>query len=195
MRQLAVQQLARLLAVPAFSAASGSQQQELLGLLLGALQDPDTGVADAAEKALGTLSSSPAALGALLFTPPASQQLHALASSADPLLAIRGLTLALRLAAAGAEAGAAVRRAGLLEPLLWALQDSNDILAAAAALQLVKEAAEGCDPGMALELGRVATPALTALMPAGAPAGAPQPDVVVQCAALQVRGSCWWACS
>jgi hypothetical protein len=186
MRQLAVHQLARLLAAPTFAATPPAQQQELLGLLLGALSDAEVGVAEAAERALGTLGASPAALGTLLHAPPASQQLQGLAASHDPVLAIRALTLALRLAAASPAAAAAVRGAGLLEPLLRALRDPGDVLAAAAALQLVREAAEGCDTSMAAALGQAAMPVLTALMaPAGA-GGAQQPDVVLQCASLQV---------
>ena len=99
-----------------------------LDLLMAALQDPEVGVTSAAEAALRQLGRPQAGVQALLpqllrREHPWGGALAALAACHDPLLRMRALTLLVALAAASPAAAAAVRRSGLLEPLLAELED------------------------------------------------------------------------
>lgn len=178
LRRLAVQQLGRLLA-----ASGGEQQPQALDLLLRALADEDVGVASDAEAALRQLSAPPLERLAPLLSPgtPGGAALRALAGSADPVLRMRSLTLLVALAAASPAAAQAVRQSGLLEPLLQELQDPDDLLSCMAALQLVRDAAEQCDTGMALALQEAVAPRLGTLLQ--------HPEPVLQSGALRAAAS------
>ncbi|EFN54807.1 hypothetical protein CHLNCDRAFT_134792, partial [Chlorella variabilis] len=122
LRRLAVQQLGRLVA------AQEEPPPACLDLLMAALQDPEVGVTSAAEAALRQLGRPQAGAQALLpqllrREHPWGGALAALAACHDPLLRMRALTLLVALAAASPAAAAAVRRSGLLEPLLAELED------------------------------------------------------------------------
>ncbi|KAL4441281.1 hypothetical protein ABPG77_011518 [Micractinium sp. CCAP 211/92] len=199
LRRLAAQQTGRLLA--AGSGADAAGQQEAAGLLLQALQDSDVGVAVAAEAGLKQLASPAHVTAAaqqlqqqqqqqqqggplamlLSAGSPARQALRRLAACDDPLLRMRCLTLLVALAAQSPAAAAAVRQSGLLESLLDELRDPDDLLSCMAALQLVRDAAEQCDAGMALALLEAAMPRLAALLS--------HPEPVLQSGALKAAAS------
>eukprot|EP00887_Chlorella_sp_A99_P007872 scaffold20.g7872.t1 len=172
LRTLAVQLAARLAAGGA-GAASEAQGQQAVELLLAAVGDEDVGVALQAERGLKQLAAAPAGLELLLRQE--QRRLRSMAASADPTLRARALTLVVALASASPAATAAVRDAGLLQPLVEELSAPDDLLSCMAALQLVAGAAR--DPGMALVLADVVSRPLAALLAHAEP--------LLQCAALQ----------
>ncbi|GBF88150.1 hypothetical protein Rsub_00862 [Raphidocelis subcapitata] len=148
------------------SGGDAERSSAAAGALAGALDDPDTGVASEASRALARFaSSSPARLASLLdASTPAGRALAETVGGRDATRRHRAYALLVEAAAAGGEAAAgALRQSGLLARLAGEL-DPSDPLSCLAALQLLQQLAEAAGPPVAALLWEQLLPRLGALL-------------------------------